>query len=135
MVVGALKAAGYKVICLQRTNGRGDGLLVAVLRSDWSVEDCQQLLFHDCGDRVAQLVRLRQKGGKGRKKGKGKGKGQGKGKGSGAREGEGERGGAGGAAPDNGAPSGASVRGERGGEERPSGERSEWEGQMDQWQG
>ena len=73
MVVGTLKAAGYKVIGLQRTNGRGDGLLVAVLRSDWSVEDCQQLLFHDCGDRVAQLARLRHKGGnKGRKKKKGK---------------------------------------------------------------
>ncbi|CAI6000974.1 unnamed protein product [Closterium sp. NIES-64] len=39
-----------------------DCLMIAVKQDQWHVVDYQQLLFHDCGDRVAQIVRLRSKG-------------------------------------------------------------------------
>ncbi|CAI5981343.1 unnamed protein product [Closterium sp. NIES-65] len=58
----SLGAAGYRTLKLPRTNNRGDGLMIAVKQDQWHVVDYQQLLFHDCGDRVAQIVRLRSKG-------------------------------------------------------------------------
>ncbi|CAI7873956.1 unnamed protein product, partial [Closterium sp. NIES-54] len=58
----SLGAAGYRTLKLPRTNNRGDGLMIAVKSDQWHVVDYQQLLFHDCGDRVAQIVRLRSKG-------------------------------------------------------------------------
>ncbi|GJP39332.1 hypothetical protein CLOM_g23714 [Closterium sp. NIES-68] len=64
----ALGAAGYRTLKLPRTNNRGDGLMIAVKNEQWRVVDYQQLLFHDCGDRVAQIVRLRSKGRLGGKK-------------------------------------------------------------------
>ncbi|CAI5478001.1 unnamed protein product [Closterium sp. Yama58-4] len=52
----SLGAAGYRTLKLPRTNNRGDGLMIAVKQDQWHVVDSQQLLFHDCGDRVAQIV-------------------------------------------------------------------------------
>eukprot|EP00271_Cylindrocystis_brebissonii_P000092 TRINITY_DN10106_c1_g1_i1.p1 TRINITY_DN10106_c1_g1~~TRINITY_DN10106_c1_g1_i1.p1 ORF type:complete len:695 (-),score=91.27 TRINITY_DN10106_c1_g1_i1:160-2244(-) len=54
-----LDREGYEVFMLERTNNRGDGLLTAVKRDKFRVVDCQNVLFHDCGDRVAQVLRLR----------------------------------------------------------------------------
>ncbi|CAI5515875.1 unnamed protein product [Closterium sp. Naga37s-1] len=73
-----LQASGYTLYKLPRTNARGDGLLTAVRTSAGargavaesaaeaaagsevvSVVDYEPILFHDCGDRVAQLLRLR----------------------------------------------------------------------------
>ncbi|KAJ6404455.1 hypothetical protein OIU84_012611 [Salix udensis] len=47
--------AGYMTFQLARTNNRGDGLLTAVHKDYYTILNCQELLFHDCGDRVAQL--------------------------------------------------------------------------------
>ncbi|GJP55622.1 hypothetical protein CLOM_g14572 [Closterium sp. NIES-68] len=86
-----LQASGYTLYKLPRTNSRGDGLLTAVRTSAGtgaraagqapggeaaaaaaerevvSVVDYEPILFHDCGDRVAQLLRLRVKGASGGK--------------------------------------------------------------------
>ncbi|XP_024517340.1 uncharacterized calcium-binding protein At1g02270 [Selaginella moellendorffii] len=53
-----LGAAGYDMRKLARPNGRGDGLFTAVKRDVLRVMDYQELQFHDCGDRVAQFLRL-----------------------------------------------------------------------------
>eukprot|EP00218_Dolichomastix_sp_CCMP3274_P009239 CAMPEP_0170144334 /NCGR_PEP_ID=MMETSP0033_2-20121228/13423_1 /TAXON_ID=195969 /ORGANISM="Dolichomastix tenuilepis, Strain CCMP3274" /LENGTH=431 /DNA_ID=CAMNT_0010380827 /DNA_START=99 /DNA_END=1394 /DNA_ORIENTATION=- len=42
-----------------RTNGRGDGLLTAVRKQTLDVVESLPILFHDCGDRVGQLLRVR----------------------------------------------------------------------------
>ncbi|EFJ07311.1 hypothetical protein SELMODRAFT_133830 [Selaginella moellendorffii] len=51
--------AGYKTYKLARTNDRGDGLLTAVKKDALRVLDCRELHFHDCGDRVAQVLHLK----------------------------------------------------------------------------
>ncbi|CAI5969878.1 unnamed protein product [Closterium sp. NIES-64] len=62
----ALQGAGYQLLKLPRTNARGDGLMMAVRASEWEVVDHHPLCFNDCGDRVAQIVRLRaRRGGRG----------------------------------------------------------------------
>ncbi|CAI5982955.1 unnamed protein product [Closterium sp. NIES-65] len=59
----ALEAHGYQLYKLPRTNARGDGLLMAVRGGEGvSVADYEPILFNDCGDRVAQLLRLRMPG-------------------------------------------------------------------------
>ncbi|KAJ6338238.1 hypothetical protein OIU76_007835 [Salix suchowensis] len=50
--------AGYMTFQLARTNNRGDGLLTAVHKDYYTILNCQELLFHDCGDRVAQLLHV-----------------------------------------------------------------------------
>ncbi|XP_061970075.1 uncharacterized calcium-binding protein At1g02270-like [Populus nigra] len=50
--------AGYVTFQLARTNNRGDGLLTAVRKDCFTVLNCRELLFHDCGDRVAQLLHV-----------------------------------------------------------------------------
>ncbi|KAL3604303.1 hypothetical protein D5086_005162, partial [Populus alba] len=50
--------AGYVTFQLARTNNRGDGLLTAVRKDYFTVLNCRELLFHDCGDRVAQLLHV-----------------------------------------------------------------------------
>ncbi|XP_011025321.1 PREDICTED: uncharacterized calcium-binding protein At1g02270-like isoform X3 [Populus euphratica] len=50
--------AGYVTFQLARTNNRGDGLLTAVRKDDFTVLNCRELLFNDCGDRVAQLLHV-----------------------------------------------------------------------------
>ena len=57
------KLAGYRLLETPRTSGRGDGLLTAVRERNLAVVDKRDIIFNDCGDRVAQLVRLRRKGG------------------------------------------------------------------------
>ncbi|CAI5492942.1 unnamed protein product [Closterium sp. Naga37s-1] len=60
----ALEAHGYQLYKLPRTNARGDGLVTAVRGGEGvSVADYEPILFNDCGDRVAQLLRLRVPGG------------------------------------------------------------------------
>ncbi|GJP30635.1 hypothetical protein CLOM_g4170 [Closterium sp. NIES-68] len=61
----ALQGAGYQLLKLPRTNARGDGLMMAVKASEWAVVDHHPLCFNDCGDRVAQIVRLRARRGGG----------------------------------------------------------------------
>ncbi|CAI5467825.1 unnamed protein product [Closterium sp. Yama58-4] len=62
----ALQGAGYQLLKLPRTNARGDGLMMAVRASEWEAVDHHPLCFNDCGDRVAQIVRLRaRRGGRG----------------------------------------------------------------------
>eukprot|EP00850_Spirogloea_muscicola_P023748 SM000385S14626 [mRNA] locus=s385:9644:13834:- [translate_table: standard] len=56
-----LGQAGYSTFTLARTNNRGDGLITAIDTSKLSVIDYKELLFHDCGDRVAQLLRVKSK--------------------------------------------------------------------------
>eukprot|EP00850_Spirogloea_muscicola_P010276 SM000060S19608 [mRNA] locus=s60:105938:110019:+ [translate_table: standard] len=56
-----LGQAGYSTYTLARTNNRGDGLITAIDTSKLSVVDYKELLFHDCGDRVAQLLRVKSK--------------------------------------------------------------------------
>lgn len=53
-----LGAAGYTSFKLGRTNNRGDGLLTAVHKDFLRVLNCRELLFNDCGDRVAQLLHV-----------------------------------------------------------------------------
>ncbi|XP_050873705.1 uncharacterized calcium-binding protein At1g02270 isoform X1 [Lathyrus oleraceus] len=50
--------AGYQLIKLARTNNRGDGLLTAIHKEHLSVINYRELLFNDCGDRVAQLLHV-----------------------------------------------------------------------------
>ncbi|XP_039138408.1 uncharacterized calcium-binding protein At1g02270-like isoform X1 [Dioscorea cayenensis subsp. rotundata] len=50
--------AGYVSFKLARTNNRGDGLLTAVHKDYFSVLKYRDLLFHDFGDRVAQLLHV-----------------------------------------------------------------------------
>lgn len=59
LYVGRLSSEGYDTYILPRTNNRGDGLLTAVKHADLEVLDSRELLFNDCGDRVAQLLRVR----------------------------------------------------------------------------
>ncbi|XP_023553500.1 uncharacterized calcium-binding protein At1g02270 isoform X2 [Cucurbita pepo subsp. pepo] len=53
-----LRNAGYISFKLARTNNRGDGLLTAVHKDYFRVVNYRELLFHDCGDRVAQLLHV-----------------------------------------------------------------------------
>ena len=48
-----LAAAGYVVHVTPRTGGRPDGLLTAVRSADFDVVERRDVLFNDCGDRVA----------------------------------------------------------------------------------
>ncbi|KAJ1390359.1 Endonuclease/exonuclease/phosphatase [Sesbania bispinosa] len=50
--------AGYHLFKLARTNNRGDGLLTAIHKEYFSVVNYRELLFNDCGDRVAQLLHV-----------------------------------------------------------------------------
>ncbi|XVF12782.1 hypothetical protein REPUB_Repub08aG0149300 [Reevesia pubescens] len=50
--------AGYLNFKLGRTNNRGDGLLTAVHKDYFRVINYRELLFSDCGDRVAQLLHV-----------------------------------------------------------------------------
>ncbi|XP_044485922.1 uncharacterized calcium-binding protein At1g02270 [Mangifera indica] len=50
--------AGYLHFKLGRTNNRGDGLLTAVHKDYFRIINYRQLLFNDCGDRVAQLLHV-----------------------------------------------------------------------------
>ncbi|KAK0592777.1 hypothetical protein LWI29_025188 [Acer saccharum] len=50
--------AGYFTFKLGRTNNRGDGLLTAVRKDYFRVINYRELLFHDFGDRVAQLLHV-----------------------------------------------------------------------------
>lgn len=50
--------AGYLNFKLARTNNRGDGLLIAVRKDYFRVINYRELLFNDCGDRVAQLLHV-----------------------------------------------------------------------------
>ncbi|XP_041012727.1 uncharacterized calcium-binding protein At1g02270 isoform X2 [Juglans microcarpa x Juglans regia] len=50
--------AGYVHFKLGRTNNRGDGLLTAVRKDYFKVLNYRELLFNDCGDRVAQLLHV-----------------------------------------------------------------------------
>ncbi|BBG98451.1 Calcium-binding endonuclease/exonuclease/phosphatase family [Prunus dulcis] len=50
--------AGYVNFQLARTNNRGDGLLTAVHKDYFRVVNYQEILFNDCGDRVAQLLHV-----------------------------------------------------------------------------
>jgi len=60
--VDALTAAGYATRITKRTNGRCDGLLTAVKTSTFEVLDVRDVLFNDCGDRVACVSRVRRRG-------------------------------------------------------------------------
>ncbi|XP_054788697.1 uncharacterized calcium-binding protein At1g02270 isoform X3 [Prosopis cineraria] len=51
--------AGYISFNLGRTNNRGDGLLMSVQKEYFTVIDYKELLFNDCGDRVAQLLHVK----------------------------------------------------------------------------
>ncbi|XP_015878735.1 uncharacterized calcium-binding protein At1g02270 isoform X1 [Ziziphus jujuba] len=53
-----LKDGGYSSFKLARTNNRGDGLLTAVRNDHFRVLHYRELLFNDCGDRVAQLLHV-----------------------------------------------------------------------------
>ncbi|KAK4777331.1 hypothetical protein SAY87_017523 [Trapa incisa] len=50
--------AGYISFKLGRTNNRGDGLLTAVRKDYFRVLNYRELLFNDCGDRVAQMLHV-----------------------------------------------------------------------------
>ncbi|XP_061340894.1 uncharacterized calcium-binding protein At1g02270-like isoform X2 [Gastrolobium bilobum] len=50
--------AGYHLFKLARTNNRGDGLLTAIHKAHLNVLNYRELLFNDCGDRVAQLLHV-----------------------------------------------------------------------------
>ncbi|RDX89073.1 putative calcium-binding protein [Mucuna pruriens] len=50
--------AGYHLFKLGRTNNRGDGLLTAIRKECLRVMNYRELLFKDCGDRVAQLLHV-----------------------------------------------------------------------------
>ncbi|XP_020205495.1 uncharacterized calcium-binding protein At1g02270 isoform X2 [Cajanus cajan] len=50
--------AGYVNFKLERTNNRGDGLLIAVQKEYFTVVNYKELHFNDCGDRVAQLLHV-----------------------------------------------------------------------------
>ncbi|KAF1893797.1 hypothetical protein Lal_00002328 [Lupinus albus] len=50
--------AGYVSFKLERTNNRGDGLLIAVQKEYFNILNYKELHFNDCGDRVAQLLHV-----------------------------------------------------------------------------
>lgn len=50
--------AGYINFKLARTNNRGDGLLTAIRKDHFRVLNYRELLFNDCGDRVAQVLHV-----------------------------------------------------------------------------
>ncbi|XP_031380111.1 uncharacterized calcium-binding protein At1g02270 isoform X2 [Punica granatum] len=50
--------AGYINFKLARTNNRGDGLLTAVRKDYFRVLNYREVLFNDCGDRVAQMLHV-----------------------------------------------------------------------------
>lgn len=54
-----LDAAGYATFVTPRTGNRPDGLLTAVKRDEFDVVEQRDILFNDCGDRVATLVHIR----------------------------------------------------------------------------
>jgi hypothetical protein len=56
-----LSDAGYDTYVTPRTGNRPDGLLTAVKRADFDVVEHRDILFNDCGDRVATLLHLRHK--------------------------------------------------------------------------
>ena len=56
-----LKAAGYEIHVTPRTGNRPDGLLTAVKSKSFQVIEAKDVLFNDCGDRVATLMHLRPK--------------------------------------------------------------------------
>ncbi|PIA28137.1 hypothetical protein AQUCO_07200048v1 [Aquilegia coerulea] len=58
MYEGRLNDAGYATYKLARPNNRGDGLLTALHRNYFQVLNYKELLFHDFGDRVAQLLHI-----------------------------------------------------------------------------
>jgi hypothetical protein len=53
-----LGAAGYTMFQMGRTNDKGDGLFTAISSNHLRVLDMREIVFHDCGDRVAQLFHL-----------------------------------------------------------------------------
>ena len=55
----ALRRAGYTFHVTPRTGGRPDGLLTAVRDDAFEVVETRDILFNDCGDRVATLLHLR----------------------------------------------------------------------------
>ena len=60
-----MSQAGYATYVTPRTSNRPDGLLTAVKKEDFDVMEHRDILFNDCGDRVATLLHLRHKGGGG----------------------------------------------------------------------
>jgi len=54
-----LRRAGYTFHVTPRTGNRPDGLLTAVRDDAFEVVETRDILFNDCGDRVATLVHLR----------------------------------------------------------------------------
>ena len=54
-----LTRAGYAFHVTPRTGGRPDGLLTAVRDDAFEVVERRDILFNDCGDRVATLLHLR----------------------------------------------------------------------------
>ncbi|KAG6554916.1 hypothetical protein Mapa_003500 [Marchantia paleacea] len=54
-----LSAAGYGMFKLARTNNRGDGLFTAYRTDGLEVMDYSEILFYDCGDRVAQFLHMK----------------------------------------------------------------------------
>eukprot|EP00899_Mesostigma_viride_P019558 jgi/Mesvir1/27603/Mv07340-RA.1 len=56
---GQLAAAGYHTLITPRTNGRGDGLLMAARTDLFDVVHERGVPFNDCGDRVMQMMHLR----------------------------------------------------------------------------
>ena len=59
---GRMADAGYQTFVTPRTGGRPDGLLTAVRLEDFDVVEHRNVLFNDCGDRVASLLHLRPRG-------------------------------------------------------------------------
>ncbi|KAL2623354.1 hypothetical protein R1flu_003559 [Riccia fluitans] len=55
----SLTAAGYGIFKLARTNKRGDGLFTAYRKDGLEVLDYSEILFYDCGDRVAQFLHMK----------------------------------------------------------------------------
>ncbi|KAJ7517228.1 hypothetical protein O6H91_21G015000 [Diphasiastrum complanatum] len=53
-----LGSVGYEMFQLARTNNKGDGLLTAIKNDQLRVLDYREVLFHDCGDRVAQFFHV-----------------------------------------------------------------------------
>lgn len=56
-----LREASYDAAVTPRTSGRCDGLLTAVKRDRLEVKDARDVLFNDCGDRVAHVARVASK--------------------------------------------------------------------------
>lgn len=56
-----LRDAGYALHVTKRTGNRPDGLLTAVRKKSFLVVEAKDVLFNDCGDRVATLLHLRRR--------------------------------------------------------------------------